>query len=181
MKKLIVMAVALALGVVANAATVNWMINAVQSSPDVAVGTGWLVQVYSANVAFDYDDAKAGDITAFSSASTVAAGTTFRASGSVTDGLANGTSGSFYAVIYDAATVGAAKNYIVSDDVTITATAAGNPVTLTFGAMAGTTAAANKFLNSSWTAVPSESVPEPTSGLLLLLGMAGLALRRKQA
>ena len=25
-----------------------------------------------------------------------------------------------------------------------------------------------------------QSVPEPTSGLLLLLGMAGLALRRKQ-
>lgn len=30
-----------------------------------------------------------------------------------------------------------------------------------------------------WTA--AESIPEPTSGLLLLLGMAGLALRRKQA
>ena len=30
----------------------------------------------------------------------------------------------------------------------------------------------------TWTAV---NVPEPTSGLLLLLGMAGLALRRKQA
>jgi len=41
-----------------------------------------------------------------------------------------------------------------------------------------------------WTAAPSglaasgyivESVPEPTSGLLLLLGMAGLALKRKRA
>ena len=31
------------------------------------------------------------------------------------------------------------------------------------------------------TAVAGSSVPEPTSGLLLLLGMAGLALRRKQA
>ena len=29
--------------------------------------------------------------------------------------------------------------------------------------------------------VASSSVPEPTSGLLLLLGVAGLALRRKQA
>ena len=36
---------------------------------------------------------------------------------------------------------------------------------------------------SSWGAgsVKGESVPEPTSGLLLLLGVAGLALRRKQA
>jgi hypothetical protein len=32
------------------------------------------------------------------------------------------------------------------------------------------------FASSAYTAVP-----EPTSGLLLLLGMAGLALRRKQA
>ena len=31
------------------------------------------------------------------------------------------------------------------------------------------------------TSVAGSSVPEPTSGLLLLLGMAGLALRRKQA
>ena len=33
--------------------------------------------------------------------------------------------------------------------------------------------------NSTWQAIPTESVPEPTSGLLLLLGVAGLALRRK--
>lgn len=33
-------------------------------------------------------------------------------------------------------------------------------------------------LASSWTAVP---VPEPTSGLLLLLGVAGMALRRRRA
>ena len=32
----------------------------------------------------------------------------------------------------------------------------------------------------SWT-ITSSSVPEPTSGLLLLLGVAGLALRRKRA
>ena len=33
---------------------------------------------------------------------------------------------------------------------------------------------------SSWT-ITSSSVPEPTSGLLMLLGVAGLALRRKRA
>lgn len=33
----------------------------------------------------------------------------------------------------------------------------------------------------SWSAVSSSAVPEPTSGLLMLLGMAGLALRRKRA
>ena len=181
MKKIMIMGAVALIGLVSNAATVKWQANAIQSSPDNSVAAGWLVQIYSSSVAFDYANASDGSITAWGSGTTVAAGTTFRASGSVADGLANGTTESFYAVVYDASTVDGAKNYIVSDNVSITATAAGNDVVLSFGAMAGTTVAANKFLNSSWTAVPSESVPEPTSGLLLLLGMAGLALRRKQA
>ena len=37
------------------------------------------------------------------------------------------------------------------------------------------------FGSSNWTSGKIESVPEPTSGLLLILGMAGLALKRKRA
>jgi len=37
------------------------------------------------------------------------------------------------------------------------------------------------FSSGSWTAPSSESVPEPTSGMLLLLGVAGLALKRRRA
>ena len=36
----------------------------------------------------------------------------------------------------------------------------------------------SNVVSSTWTAVP---VPEPTSGLLLLLGVAGMALRRRRA
>lgn len=43
----------------------------------------------------------------------------------------------------------------------------------TYGGLAGTASAGNA---GAWSAVP-----EPTSGLLLLLGVAGLALRRKRA
>ena len=34
---------------------------------------------------------------------------------------------------------------------------------------------------SDWRTAGAEAIPEPTSGLLLLLGMAGLALKRKRA
>ena len=174
MKKMIIAASSVLLCVAAHAATVNWSANAIQSSPDVAVGVGWLVQVYSSSVAFSYDAAKAGTISTWASGSTVSAGTTYRASGSASQD--NGTTASYYAVVYDASTVGAAKNYIVSDVVSVTAPATGANAQLGFGAMTGTTIAANKFVNSTWTAVP-----EPTSGLLMLLGMAGLALKRKRA
>ena len=44
------------------------------------------------------------------------------------------------------------------------------------GALTASASAAN-----GWAAVSSTDVPEPTSGLLMLLGVAGLALRRKRA
>ncbi len=175
MKKIIIGVCAVMLGIAAQAATVNWSANAIQSSPDNAVAAGWLVQIYSSDVVYSYDAANAGTIATWASGSTVAAGTTFRASGSSSQD--NGTTTAYYAVIYDAATVAGAKNYIVSDNVSITTATSGASVNLAFGAMSGTTAA-NKFLNSSWQAV---AVPEPTSGLLMLVGLAGLALRRRRA
>ena len=163
------------LGIAVQAATVNWSINAIQSSPDSAVGAGWIVQVFDSSVTYDYAKALAGDLTTWVDGKTVAAGATFRAAGSTT--MENGTSKNVYAVIYDATSIANAKNYIVSDVLSLTATANGANVPASFGAMTGTTAA-NKFLNSSWTA--TAAVPEPTSGLLMLLGMAGLALRRRR-
>ena len=176
MKKLVLIAAVALSTVCAKAASVNWMANAIQSSPDVSVAAGWLIQIYTSSVTYDYAAAKDGTITAWASGATVAAGTTFRATGKVTDGQTNGTTVNYYAVVYDASTVAAAKNYIVSDAVSVVANAAGSDASLSFGAMSGANLAANKFYNSTWTAVP-----EPTSGLLMLLGMAGLALRRRRA
>lgn len=180
MKKLMVAIVAVAIGFVAGAANVNWNVNAVQGSPDSPAAAGWLVEIYASSVGYDYAKAAAGEITAWGTGATSSAGSTFRAAGTVNDGLANGSSGSFYMVIYDNADISKAKNFVKSADVEITAGAGGADVALGFGAMLGTSLAANKFYGQSWTAAGS-AAPEPTSGLLLLLGMAGLALKRKHA
>lgn len=176
MKKLIIAAIAVAFGVVANAATVKWQVTNVQSSPDVAVTAGWAVQIYASTVTFDIEKAVAGELTTWATGATAATGTTtitYRATGNGTQ--ANDTTASYYMVIYDDASVANAKNYIVSAAKSVTTNAAGSDVSASFGNMSGT-GSTNTFLSSSWTAVP-----EPTSGLLMLLGMAGLALRRRRA
>ena len=65
MKKISIALVAIMLGIVANAASVNWSVNAIQSSPANTVGAGWIVQVYESSVTFDYEKAKAGEISAW--------------------------------------------------------------------------------------------------------------------
>ena len=176
MKKLLIIATVALAAVSARAASVSWNVTNIQSSPDTAVAAGWLVQLYSADTTFSYDAAKAGTITALDSTTSFASGTIFRASSSYGNYAAN-ESFEIYAVVFDASTVEGAKNYIVSDSVAKSINAGGSNQSVAFGNMAGTTTA-NMFRNSSWTAA---TVPEPTSGLLLLLGMAGLALKRKRA
>ena len=174
MKKLLIIAAVALSAAASQAASVNWSLNNIQSSPDTAVGAGWLVQVYDASTAFSFDAAKEGSITALASGSSIASGTIFKASGTFGD-YAAGAAVNTYAVVFDAGTVADAKNYIVSDVVNKNIAASGANLNLAFGNMAST-ATSNAFHASTWTAVP-----EPTSGLLLLLGMAGLALKRKRA
>ena len=75
-----------------------------------------------------------------------------------------------YLVIFNANTLADATKAYVTPAETGTTTPIGGASYLGFGDQTGTQAAGN------WTAVP-----EPTSGLLILLGMAGLALKRKLA
>ena len=67
---------------------------------------------------------------------------------------------------------GTATHYMLSSakDAVGSADVVSNPAKVTFGG-------ASDFASSTWTA----AVPEPTSGLLMLVGLGALALRRRRA
>lgn len=192
MKKLMIACVAVAMAAVAQAASVNWTISNVYSPSDstakVAVGSmsAWLfVTANSTDVTTGIPVTTlsavqavldSGDLTGLASLS--AANGTNSSLGMFTGatGLEGFSSGSItaFAVVVDSTDLASAQNYFLVSggaEKTATFTSATGAKNLGWGNQATITQAAG-----GWTAVP-----EPTSGLLLLLGMAGLALKRKVA
>ena len=81
---------------------------------------------------------------------------------------ANEQTVSYMTIVFDAASAADAQNYLV--------TSGDAPATGTFSAAGLLAVAQGSQAGKTWTAVP-----EPTSGLLMLVGLAGLALRRRRA
>ena len=192
MKKIMIACVAVAMAAVAQAASINWTISNVYSPSDstakVAAGSmsAWLfVTANSTDVTTGIPVTTlaavqavldSGDMSGLSSLA--AAHATNTADGMITgstglEGFSSGTLSAF-ALVLDSTDLASASNYyLVNAGATkdATFTSATGIKNLAFGSQATATQAAG-----AWTAVP-----EPTSGLLLLLGVAGLALRRKHA
>ena len=181
--------VAVAMAAVAQAANVNWAIGNVFSASDstakVAASSvsAWLfVTANSTDVttgipvttlAAVQGVLDSGDLTGLSSLA--AAHNSNAAVGGVSGatGLTGFSSGTLtaFAVVIDSTDLATAENYFLvngGETKSATFTSATGAKALAFGDQTSITQA-------GWTAVP-----EPTSGILLLLGMAGLALRRKQ-
>ena len=191
MKKLMVAFAAVAVAFCAQAVTVNWAIQGgIQINGDWDSGegdsasSGWSLYVFDANTvtrASVIEALGAADsVTAFNALSYASLATTKSdgAAMGVADLAVSGGDVSAYVVLLQGNTV---ADGVLANVSTVYSTASTDPVptTLNLGAEDG------DWINmtSGWTALKSGSspVPEPTSGLLMLLGVAGLALRRRRA
>ena len=158
MKKLLIVAAILIASVAANAASYKWSAANIYASNGTDKYTGDVTR-YAYLATEDASTAFAVSTVTASAAGAVAQ-TTFS-----NDALVGGNYYNFFFTAEDAG-----KTFTSQTLENKIAQATGT-TTLGFGNMASATQNA-----SNWAAVP-----EPTSGLLLLLGMAGLALKRKRA
>ena len=181
MKKIIIALAVIGCAVLAQAATVSWKSGTINtpaadgsfSTSKAAKGSVnayiWLVS------ASDYASATADSIIAMDTATASISGqnTASLNTATLTDSTTFGANDSIYSLVLFSYNDGT-TDYLLANKVTATVDELGSSVN--FGNLA--TAGANAFGATGWS---TTSVPEPTSGLLLLLGMAGLALKRKHA
>ena len=174
MKKL---GIALAIAIAAacgNAASVQWSMSSITDSPDAAKAAGWAAyfmdgSTYSAFSALTAD--KVGEYVAanYTYTGTTAAGRGGAVGVTQTTGTYSaGDEVSAYIGIFNSSDASTATYYAATALDTKSVPSSGN---LQWTKEFATT-------TSGW---QTTAVPEPNSGLLMLLGMAGLALRRRRA
>lgn len=160
MKKLIMFVAIAIAAITGQAATFKWSAANIYDHTGTAKYTGDVVLYAYINTATAADAVAVSTVKA-SSAGAVAA-TTFS-----NDNLAAGNNYNFFFAIEDG------DYKFTSAEKANVAALETQTQTVAFGNMTSATQNA-----SNWS---SSAVPEPTSGLLMLLGMAGLALRRRRA
>ena len=180
MKKLLIAAAVAVIGIVTNAASLDWStygyINDGSADTDwITGGQAYLVQVTDSAIFAIADDltVTGGSIVDSVGLDGGSAGGTWNG----TDALVDGQTYKFAVILTDKGTAGTTPPttgvYGVDDNGGALYSVDWN------AAIGGSFIAADTYGGASIsTAV---AVPEPTSGLLLLLGMAGLALKRKRA
>lgn len=167
MKKVIILAVAIATAFVSQAATFKWTGANIydHTGTEKFTGTAAIYAYLSTETAADA--VKVIDVGVNA--------------GSIKDGSTTG-----YTYEWAGATVGSAYNfYMVIQDGDFTFdSSASSPTVIKTGTAQATSTTGVVFGNMATATQASgnwAAVPEPTSGLLMLLGMAGLALRRRRA
>ena len=181
MKKLFTFAACSMLAVVTNAAAVGWSLAGATNYKGNAyeffvIGQNGVDSI--ATITALLDAGTSTDAYAFGSGSIAANGNAMVAASASGKSLDAGNSYTGFFVIFDTATAtsGTSKYALVSGAANLTQNPSSTAAQFTFVAGNQST-----FLNNSANWSSYGAVPEPTSGLLVLLGMAGLALKRKRA
>jgi len=177
MKKLVLTAFAVAVAFAANAASVDWGFSetaqSAKSPYEIDAFTAYLftASTWEAATQVTADTFNSAVANAALTKNTLGGGAVYQwTTGTQTWTSDQAASGNYYVVIFDG------KDYAASPSIAATAYASAQE-SHTAG-LWQITAAATPLKSGDFTAA---SVPEPTSGLLILLGMAGLALKRKHA
>lgn len=204
MKKLVIATFAVAFAAVAQAATINWAITNVKEASASGSSVNAAAGSYSAYL---FVTANSSDVTLTTCTKAVvlealASAHTGGDWSSISSNLASlsathGTNGSAgiwsgvapdmtgfssgsvtaFAVLFDASTITDAKNfYLLDADKTASFTSSTGMKLMSWGSQAEKSALPIDS-PAGWTSI----APEPTSGLMMLLGMGVLALRRRRA
>lgn len=192
MKKLIMMIAVVAAAVAANAATVTWgatkgyLYQAGSDTVKVTSGTAYLMFV---TTAFDQSDlvsafaAAEGDSAATIAAMT-ASGALATGAGTVGSNARIATTDSTYAMKGDMSAyfvVFNGDNMYISSAADVAYDSVSDSATFAFASQSTSSKAPAIDASAGYTGAGWYAVPEPTSGLLMLVGLAGLALRRRRA
>ena len=181
MKKLIIAAAMVGVAVFAQAATVNWTISGVKDADGNAPTAGWAVMAF-------YTEVGAGSSAIESAINAGTASSLAFDTQSLSVSMKKGKFGpadanaagitdtsknyDIYFVVFNNADATAADKYVMVSD-----------LNKAYSGMDGKYKAAGDFSTlPAWQDISGPTppvVPEPTTGLLVLLGVAGLALRRR--
>lgn len=179
MKKLMVILAAVAMAASVQAASVSWTCTNVKDGSGNAIsGIAYFVNAATLSQSDTAAFTKASDWTtalsgAYSWTPTNAGKYTSAAVDNATLGLSDATASQAYLVIFDTATITDASHYYMTEVMSFETLTGSYEQQVKWGSQSKPSQAAG-----AWSAV---SVPEPTSGLLMLVGLAGLALRRRRA
>jgi len=176
MKKLLVAAAFVCVAAISQAATVNWGVSNVKNSAGAAPTAGWAVMAFYTDLGAG-SDAIVSAITSKTAASKAFETTTLAVSMSkgkvnahnataagITDTSKNYD---FYFVVFNDADATKATEYAIV-----------SALNQEYSSLDANFSVGGNFSGATW---QTAAVPEPTSGLLMLLGVAGLALRRRRA
>ena len=179
MKKLMCVIGAVTLAVSAQAASVKWTCTGVKEDGVAVSGIAYFVDAATLSQDSLASLKSASDFTtALSGAYSWTPSTAGNYGATVANadlGLTDATTGySAYLLIFDTNTITDESKYYTTA-VKEFATLSGD-----YQASIGWAGQSSRISSVGWTSVASD-VPEPTSGLLMLVGLAGLALRRRRA